>query len=170
MSLTLFVDDTCPICRNSVMQSVIEPHPTRRDLALHKFECVDCGPVRTETIVLGPTARPVRALSRPRARQTFWQLISRTNVGSHPPGRPYLRSTNQMNEKLPAPCEACHGSGLRHGAVCGECQGKGYRLFVDGRQIPVQKQSPQRWRRPRPAQSPRHPRRVVAGVRRHVQG
>ena len=45
-----------------------------------------------------------------------------------------MRSTNQMNEKLPAPCEACRGSGLRHGAVCSECQGKGYRLFVNGHQ------------------------------------
>jgi hypothetical protein len=46
----------------------------------------------------------------------------------------------QMNEKLPAPCEACRGSGLRHGAVCSECQGKGYRLIVNGRQTPVRAQ------------------------------
>ena len=39
-----------------------------------------------------------------------------------------------MNEKLPAPCEACRGSGLRHGALCSECRGKGYRLIVNGRQ------------------------------------
>lgn len=64
----------------------------------------------------------------------------------------------EMNEKLPAPCEACRGSGLRHGAVCGECQGKGYRLIVNGRQTPVPKQSTQRWQRPRPAQNPRHSR------------
>jgi hypothetical protein len=37
-----------------------------------------------------------------------------------------------MNEKLPAPCEHCRASGLRHGSVCNECQGKGYRLFVNG--------------------------------------
>jgi hypothetical protein len=54
-----------------------------------------------------------------------------------------------MNEKLPAPCEACRGSGLRHGAVCSECQGKGYRLFIDGRQTPVQQRSPQRWQKAR---------------------
>ena len=63
-----------------------------------------------------------------------------------------------MNEKLPAPCEACRGSGLRHGVVCSECQGKGYRLFVNGRQTPVQQQRQQRWQRSRPAQKPRHPR------------
>jgi hypothetical protein len=56
MSLTLFVDDTCPKCRNSIMQSIIEPHPTRRDLALHRFDCVGCGHVKTETIVLEPAA------------------------------------------------------------------------------------------------------------------
>lgn len=34
-----------------------------------------------------------------------------------------------MIEKLPAPCEPCLGSGVRHGSVCSDCQGKGYRLF-----------------------------------------
>jgi len=68
-----------------------------------------------------------------------------------------------MNEKLPAPCEGCSGSGLRHGAVCSECRGKGYRLIVHGRQTPVQQQSPQRWQRSRPAQNPRHSRWVFGG-------
>ena len=39
-----------------------------------------------------------------------------------------------MNEKLSSPCAACIGSGLRHGAVCSECRGKGYRLILNGRQ------------------------------------
>ena len=56
-----------------------------------------------------------------------------------------------MNEKLPAPCEGCGASGLRHGAVCSDCRGKGYRLIDNGRQTPLQPQSPQRWQRPRPA-------------------
>jgi hypothetical protein len=30
MPLTLFVDDTCPKCCNSIMQSIIEPHPRQR--------------------------------------------------------------------------------------------------------------------------------------------
>jgi len=60
-----------------------------------------------------------------------------------------LSKINQMNEKLPAPCEACRGSGLRRGAVCSECQGKGYRLMINGHQIAVQQQSPQRWQLPR---------------------
>ena len=42
-----------------------------------------------------------------------------------------------MNEKLPAPCEPCHGSGLRKGSECSECGGKGYRMFVNGNQTPV---------------------------------
>jgi hypothetical protein len=53
-----------------------------------------------------------------------------------------------MDEKLPAPCDACRGSGLRHGAVCEECQVKGYRLFINGKQAPVQQQRPRRWQRP----------------------
>src|SRR5271167_812563 len=60
--------------------------------------------------------------------------------------------TKRMNEKLPAPCEACRGTGMRHGALCGECQGKGYRLFVNGNQVPVrQERPPQRWQGKRPA-------------------
>ena len=41
-----------------------------------------------------------------------------------------------MDEKLPAPCEHCRASGLRHGSVCEECQGKGYRLFINGSRTP----------------------------------
>ena len=62
-----------------------------------------------------------------------------------------------MNEKLPAPCEPCRASGLRHGSVCGECQGKGYRLFINGNQMPVQEKRPQRWQRERPVQNRRYP-------------
>ncbi len=57
MSLTLLVDDTCPKCRKT-MQSYIEPHPTRRDLALHKLDCVECGSVKTEIISLSPGVAP----------------------------------------------------------------------------------------------------------------
>ena len=52
MSLTLLVDDTCPKCRKTIMQSYIEPHQTRPDLALHKLDCVECGPVSMEIISL----------------------------------------------------------------------------------------------------------------------
>jgi DnaJ-class molecular chaperone len=62
-----------------------------------------------------------------------------------------------MSEKLPAPCEACRGTGMRRGSVCGECEGKGYRLFVNGNQIPVRQENPQRRQRRGPAQHPRHP-------------
>ena len=44
-----------------------------------------------------------------------------------------------MNEKLPIPCERCHGSGLSAGAECEECRGKGYRLSIDGRPVPATK-------------------------------
>lgn len=54
MTLTWFADDTCPKCRKTIMQSYIEPHPARRDLAIHHLDCVDCGPVKTEIISLHP--------------------------------------------------------------------------------------------------------------------
>jgi len=52
MPLTLFVDDTCPKCRKTIMQSFIESHPTRSELALHKLQCADCGPIETRVISL----------------------------------------------------------------------------------------------------------------------
>jgi ssDNA-binding Zn-finger/Zn-ribbon topoisomerase 1 len=54
MSFMLYVDDTCPKCREPIKQATIELHPTRRDLALHNFECADCGPVKTKIISLKP--------------------------------------------------------------------------------------------------------------------
>ena len=59
-----------------------------------------------------------------------------------------------MNEKLPAPCEGCSGSGLRNGAVCSECLGKGYRFIVNGRQSPVQQQRPKSTATPAPNAEP----------------
>jgi hypothetical protein len=50
MSLDLFMNDTCPKCRQPLMPAVIEPHPTRRSLAVHKFECSNCGAVQTSIL------------------------------------------------------------------------------------------------------------------------
>jgi hypothetical protein len=47
MSLVLSSGEICPRCRKPLMQGVVEAHPSRRDLALHNFQCADCGPVRT---------------------------------------------------------------------------------------------------------------------------
>jgi len=58
MSLTLFVDDTCPKCRKAILHSYIEPHPTRRDVALHKLDCTECGSVKIEIISLSPGVSP----------------------------------------------------------------------------------------------------------------
>ena len=33
-----------------------------------------------------------------------------------------------MTDKLPAPCEHCHATGLFHGSECVECRGKGLPL------------------------------------------
>ena len=44
-----------------------------------------------------------------------------------------------MNEKLPAPCECCHATGLFAGAECVQCGGKGYRLVIGGQVAAPQK-------------------------------
>jgi hypothetical protein len=49
MSLDLFMNDICPRCRKPLKPAVIEPHPSRRDLAVHKFECSNCGVVQTKS-------------------------------------------------------------------------------------------------------------------------
>jgi hypothetical protein len=62
-----------------------------------------------------------------------------------------------MNEKLPAPCEPCSGSGMHHGNICGDCRGKGYRMFVNGNQISVRLESPKRWQGRHPIQRKQKP-------------
>jgi hypothetical protein len=63
-----------------------------------------------------------------------------------------------MNEKLPAPCEACRGTGMHHGGLCSQCQGKGYYLFINGSPAPVRQDRPQqRWQGKRPMQPKRYP-------------
>jgi hypothetical protein len=52
-----------------------------------------------------------------------------------------------MNEKLPAPCEPCKGTGLSYGSECTECGGQGYRLIVNGQTAPRPRwvEKPKRW-------------------------
>jgi hypothetical protein len=52
MSIDLFMNDTCLKCRKPVRQTTIKRHPTRRDLAIHNFECVNCGAVKTKILSL----------------------------------------------------------------------------------------------------------------------
>jgi hypothetical protein len=54
MSLTVFIDDTCPRCLKPTRLSYIEPHPTHNDLAVHNFVCADCGTAKTKIISLRP--------------------------------------------------------------------------------------------------------------------
>jgi predicted RNA-binding Zn-ribbon protein involved in translation (DUF1610 family) len=56
MSLTFVVDEICPKCRKPVRLAVIERHPDRRDLAVHNYQCANCGPVRARIIPLTPQA------------------------------------------------------------------------------------------------------------------
>jgi hypothetical protein len=45
------MDDTCPKCRKALRLTVIEPHATRADLAVHRFECAHCGAVKTKILL-----------------------------------------------------------------------------------------------------------------------
>jgi hypothetical protein len=47
-----------------------------------------------------------------------------------------MRWIIQMNEKLPVPCEHCHGTGVNAGIECRECGGKGHRVVIAGRLVP----------------------------------
>jgi hypothetical protein len=53
-----------------------------------------------------------------------------------------------MDEKLPAPCEACVASGLRKGVPCSECGGKGYRLIINGTPALGRQEGPKQRQRP----------------------
>jgi hypothetical protein len=45
-----FMNGTCPRCRKPIKLAVIEQHPTRRDLAVHKFDCAGRGHVKTKIL------------------------------------------------------------------------------------------------------------------------
>jgi hypothetical protein len=57
MPFTLYFNDLCPKCGRPIMQAVIESHPTDRDLAIQKFHCANCGPIKIKSISLKP-AKP----------------------------------------------------------------------------------------------------------------
>jgi hypothetical protein len=52
MPLVLSAGEVCPKCRKPTLQGVVEAHPSRRDIALHNFECANCGPIRTKVVSL----------------------------------------------------------------------------------------------------------------------
>ena len=55
MRVQNIVRNPCPICGNETSLAVIEPHPSHPGTELHTYRCVDCGPVKT-TSVLRSTA------------------------------------------------------------------------------------------------------------------
>jgi hypothetical protein len=55
MSFDLFMNDTCPKCRKPIKLAAVAPHPTSRALAVHKFECADCGPVAKKILFREPS-------------------------------------------------------------------------------------------------------------------
>ena len=51
MSFDLFMNDSCVKCHKPLHRAAVEPHPTRRDLAVHKFICPSCGTAKTKTLL-----------------------------------------------------------------------------------------------------------------------
>jgi hypothetical protein len=54
MSVELFMNDPCPKCHRPLRQTTVTPHPTSRDLAIHNFECADCGLVKSRILLVKP--------------------------------------------------------------------------------------------------------------------
>jgi hypothetical protein len=54
MPFDLCSNDTCPKCRKPIRQTAVERHPTRQDLAIHYFRCVNCGAVKTRVLFAKP--------------------------------------------------------------------------------------------------------------------
>jgi hypothetical protein len=54
MSLDLFMNDTCPKYRKQIKLGTVEPHPKRRELAVHRFECASCAHVTTKNLYRKP--------------------------------------------------------------------------------------------------------------------
>jgi hypothetical protein len=44
------MNDVCLKCRKPLKPGVIRPHPIRADLAVHSFECTNCGAVKTKVL------------------------------------------------------------------------------------------------------------------------
>jgi C4-type Zn-finger protein len=58
MSLVFYFNDPCPKCRQPRVNAIIEKHPSRKDLAVQNYYCVDCGPLKTKTISLNRNNPP----------------------------------------------------------------------------------------------------------------
>jgi hypothetical protein len=57
MSMIFYFKDPCPKCSKPIMHAVVEPHPSSRDLAIHKLNCADCGPIKTILLSLKPPVK-----------------------------------------------------------------------------------------------------------------
>jgi hypothetical protein len=54
MSLIFHFNDPCPKCGKPIMHAVIDLHPTKRDFAVHRLECGQCGRLKTQLLSLTP--------------------------------------------------------------------------------------------------------------------
>jgi DnaJ-class molecular chaperone len=62
-------------------------------------------------------------------------------------GKPDNNGEIAVNDKIPVPCQHCHGTGINAGIECRECGGKGHRVVIAGRIVNAPKPNrPERWR------------------------
>jgi DnaJ-class molecular chaperone len=59
--------------------------------------------------------------------------------------------SDDVNDKMPVPCEHCRGTGIIAGIECRECRGKGHRVVVAGRMVNAPNpDGREQWRRRQP--------------------
>ena len=76
------MNDVCPKCRKPLKPGVIRPHPTRADLAVHSFECANCGAGESRghngLIAVMPAAGKHKSAARPspHRKEAQWRPVS----------------------------------------------------------------------------------------------
>jgi phage FluMu protein Com len=58
MAFVLYIDKTCPKCRQPIRRTTIEAHPSRTDIAIQNFHCADCGHLKSVVLSLKPGKPP----------------------------------------------------------------------------------------------------------------
>lgn len=48
--------DECPVCRGTVVLSLVEPHPVHAGWEIYTYTCKTCGPIKSR-IVASPSNR-----------------------------------------------------------------------------------------------------------------
>jgi uncharacterized Zn finger protein len=78
VSLSFYFSGPCQRCGRATMHAAIDRHPTDRLLAIQKFHCAHCGPIKTEILSLKPHKRPDVTVSDPiQISHSAWSSLPR---------------------------------------------------------------------------------------------